>query len=116
MNRIFQVLVSLLLVFSTVLPLAACGGGGASESGSPSESRSESASEPGSASESEQDPWASVDFNGEELLVNVSVHYNTDQTFGPADVYSRGPDSLQGADEVQKLIYDRNIALVEDWG
>jgi hypothetical protein len=115
MNRISKFLVSLLLIFSTVLPLAACGGG-ASESGSPSESRSESASESGSASESEQDPWASVDFNGEELLINVSVHYNTDQTFGPADVYSRGPDSLQGADEVQKLIYDRNIALVEELG
>ena len=103
----------LLLCLSFLLPVfSSCGGGGTeSRPSSESESESESASSSESSSEEGRDKWEGVSFGGEELIVNVSVHYNDEQTFGPADVYSRGPDSLEGADEVGKMIYDRNLRL-----
>ena len=107
--RTFRVLCLVLCLCLLVPILASCGGGEET-----SESLSESAS--ASLSESEQDKWADVSFGGEELIINVSVHYNDEQTFGPADVYSRGPDSLEGADEVGKMIYDRNLSLATELG
>ena len=102
----------LLLCLCLLLPaLVACGGGGTSETKPSSESSSGSSSESTSTSEEAERDWSLVNFDGEELIVNVSTWVNTEQTFGAADVYSRGPDSLQGADEVGKMIYDRNLNL-----
>ena len=105
MKKISCLLLALLLLCPL---LAACGGGGGTSS---SESKSESESKPDSesASESSGVDWSNVYFSGEDLIVNVNVYQNIEQTFGAADVYSRGPDSLEGADEVGKLIYDRNL-------
>ena len=111
-------LLALILSLCTVLSLAACGGGGgasSSESESRSESESESASE-SQGSESEGDVWETVDFGGEELRINTNVYQSIEWTFGAADVYSRGPDSLEGADEVGKMVYDRNLNLESELG
>ena len=107
----------LLLCLCLLLPaLVACGGGGTSETNPSSESSSGSSSESTSTSEEAERDWSLVNFDGEELIVNVSTWVNTEQTFGAADVYSRGPDSLQGADEVGKMIYDRNVKLASELG
>ena len=108
---------ALFLILCAILPLAACGGGGTSSSESKSESASESKPESGEdSSEAEGVDWSNVYFDGEELIINVNVYQNIEQTFGAADVYSRGPDSLEGADEVGKLIYDRNLNLTSQLG
>ena len=105
--RISRIL-CLLLCLCLLLPaLVACGGGGETSESKP-QSESESR---GSESESEGRDWSEVNFDGEELIINVSIAVNAEQTFGAADVYSRGPDSLSGADEVGKMIYDRNLNL-----
>ena len=122
MKQYFLRLVALVLVLCAILPLVACGGGGgisSSESESRSESESESVSESASesqGSESEGDKWEAVDFGGEELRINTNVYQSIEWTFGPADIYSRGPDSLEGADEVGKMVYDRNLNLESELG
>ena len=113
-SKLFRLL-ALILSLCTVLSLAACGGGGASSSESESRSESESASE-SQGSESEGTVWEAVDFGGEELRINTNVYQSIEWTFGAADIYSRGPDSLDGADEVGKMVYDRNLNLESELG
>ena len=110
MKHLSRIICLLLCLCLLVPALAACGGGSeTSESKSESQSQGSDSSSEG---ESEGRDWSKVNFDGEELLINVSTWVNTEQTFGAADIYSRGPDSLVGADEVEKLIYDRNLNLV----
>ena len=109
-------ILALLLCLALLLPtLVACGGGGTSES-KPSSGSQSQGGESSSESESEGRDWSKVNFDGEDLIINVNIYQNAEQTFRPADIYSRGPDSLVGADEVEKLIYDRNLNLTESLG
>ena len=102
MKHWFLRLMTLLLALSLVVSLAACGGGGES---------SQSQSAPGgSSSESEKDTWENVNFGGEELHIEVSANQDYEVTFPPADIYTKGPDSLN-EDPVQKKVYDRNLTV-----
>ena len=114
MKHWFLRLLALALALFTVTSLVACGGGNGT-SGSKPVSDSSSGSESGSESESEEDKWASVNFGGEELKVEVSANQDSEVTFPPADLYTRGPDSLN-EDPVQKKVYDRNLTVATTLG
>ena len=54
-------------------------------------------------------------FDGESLIINTSIAVNSEQTFGAADIYSRGPKTYAAAaDEVQQMVFNRNKKLAED--
>ena len=105
---------ALLLLLAMILSLAACGGGGETSGSLPAQgSESESVSE--SESESKPDKWETVNFGGEELKVEISANQDYETTFPAADIYTRGPDSLN-EDPVQKKVYDRNLSVTAKLG
>ena len=110
-------MLALLLALCLLLPmLFACGGenggGTRAEGDQPS-----GTTQPGAAAKPGDTKPPQADFGNEQLIINVSVAVNTEQTFGAADIYSRGPATYgQAADSVQQLVFNRNKKLATDLG
>ncbi len=59
------------------------------------------------------DDWANLDFKNSTLTVSVSENADEEVTFGPAHVYTKGPDK-PSQEAVQKKVLVRNKKVAED--
>ena len=57
--------------------------------------------------------WSEVDFKGATVKFSISASQDKEVTFGPADVYLQGPDSVS-TDEVLKKVVARNAKIEKD--
>ena len=85
---------------------------GGSSPGSTSPGGTTHAPSPGGGDREEDGSWESVDFDGQEVVISVSVNKSDECMFPAGDIYTKGPDVV-GSNEVAKEVRARNTAAAE---
>ena len=107
-------ILSLILCFSCLFSFVACGKDGGDGTTAPSGTTAE----PSDPKDPSKTPLSDLDFGGDRLIISVSANQDSEVTFRPADIYTRGPATYGAAqgDEVQQMVFNRNKKIKDDLG